>query len=1621
MVGQCCALLTVALSLLCNLNVIAAKELDRPVSSDLIQPGSRTSKINLDVEEDKIDERVRNLGVESNQHGLKPTTGYDIVPWVSPGAKRSGLSNLLPKRPGLKPTTGYDIVPWVPPQADEKSIDYRNIIPWGPHIPPHILKANEESNIPRDETPGMSQKNEQGSDREMTDSERIRYIEELDIGQHEANQDKKSLGLKPTTGYDIVPWVPPKDGQPNVPHDETAGMSQGNEQGSDREMTDSELIRYIEELDIGQHEANQDKKSLGLKPTTGYDIVPWVPPKDGQSNIPLDETAGISQGNEQETDKEMTDSELIRYIEELDIGQHEANQDMKSVDLKPTTGYDIVPWVPPGPKRSGLSNLLPKRTGLEQIPDSTYEWIPPKAGQPDDLLATGEKDKHANLEEINVFSLLKDGVDIDALYDEVKSEPDTVIDESDGTLIFKENGTMFEIYGLNELEEEDEKEMKEMSTKAMDNQTFVIMNNAKQATKSTPIKPDKSAKPKLLLSSSGGGLKAKANTGLPRLKPYKPMTSHGLLGPNRRPQQRLLMANGPSTRDPTCPPANGTRDITITDGFYRKVTDDRVEILATSVFLGPDNAIYDPCKDFYLQAVTVTVKGDIKWKGRNVYITAVNLTVIGEKATIDASYQSAGQPDHKLAARDGMSPGEAGQDGAKGGNGNQGGDVKMHIAFLFGGQLEVMSTGGPGGRGQDGGNGREGAAGSPNTDYDACCRGRSTTGNKGGKGGDAGKAGQPGDGGRGGDVTFLTLNQTWEDIYVLYTTSVPSVDVSGGEPGEQAEPGKPGPGGPGGMGSKTNCRSHGMLWWKKKKCEGSNGANGPKGDSGAVAPPAAKAKKGPEGTAVIRSIDIQEFSKYISKEMVQVTLREGNKYYKNGEFSSARDVYLWVYYTGRYSSDLELQKYANQSLLYLRQIAHGLDYWAHGPNNMPLSSYNSIYDYLTNDIVPYARHVESDYNVYFDKATEMQRRQAIIQECMGHNEYSMDVLDKAREDKVQEFQQIKSELSELIHLQREARVSAEGISANCKNAVDIYLVKKKSKMIFKDILNIIGAVVKVFTIAMGGFQSLAGGFGEFVGALESVKELRGKSIFDKIKGVDTIIKDIGGIYNEAKGTIVTTIDSIEEEYEKIKQALEIQGEENSVKIVADGKELQKLLEQYLFLPECKDAKSRIQAYMDISQSVNDKILHHDSTVLKIASLDAQYEVLQLEESRLRSEMGKGYDPTVIDYAIAVGRVYTNLKDAIVDKMKRLQEAYNYQFLENRVFKFDDTRVALLEAWLANQRIQMLDKIEQIGNQVQLFNQDAPPMTNSIVLKREDFPADFENMDRTGELWFAISGKEDQLAPLTHVHMLDVRVWFPGVKVRDDRLRVWLKRYGSSMVYDQNGEPWTFTHAPRTMLFDYNVKDLTLYSGRKSSSKPVNIVYVENTRVSVDDTSDYVALSPIGPWALSVSPQYNPDIDTRKVKEIHLQMSYSFLACSLPVCPPRSFPHNYSADAEADSPDWSDGDYDEIDGPEPHEMPIPDSPDGKKDVKEKDDGSRISVNALIGIIVAGVLVVIMLIAIGTISYRRRNRADYDNVSMTWDYSDSQSSERSPLTAAQSEHVDPWDSHNRRDEDAATANA
>eukprot|EP00118_Oscarella_pearsei_P015985 m.149145 g.149145 ORF g.149145 m.149145 type:complete len:282 (+) comp38513_c0_seq4:1725-2570(+) len=214
----------------------------------------------------------------------------------------------------------------------------------------------------------------------------------------------------------------------------------------------------------------------------------------------------------------------------------------------------------------------------------------------------------------------------------------------------------------------------------------------------------------------------------------------------------------------------------------------------------------------------------------------------------------------------------------------------------------------------------------------------------------------------------------------------------------------------------------------------------------------------------------------------------------------------------------------------------------------------------------------------------------------------------------------------------------------------------------------------------------------------------------------------------------------------------------------------------------------------------------------------------------------------------------------------MHRAHSYEVLSETDFFVETSDFHSMKEKILTANIEWKTVSLEFLREIQEFNRNAPPLANTIVLKREELPSAFDMLDKTGEMPFSITGTEYVLAPLSLVKMTEVKVWLPGIKTSANQIRVWLKRFGTSKVYDREGREWSFVHEPRIMLFEYD----------KDSLQAITAEY--------ELTKEYMAVSPIGPWLLSVSKDYNPDVDTRDVNEIHVQLAGTFLPCNHPICP-----------------------------------------------------------------------------------------------------------------------------------------
>ena len=95
------------------------------------------------------------------------------------------------------------------------------------------------------------------------------------------------------------------------------------------------------------------------------------------------------------------------------------------------------------------------------------------------------------------------------------------------------------------------------------------------------------------------------------------------------------------------------------------------------------------------------------------------------------------------------------------------------------------------------------------------------------------------------------------------------------------------------------------------------------GASGNPASPTPHALQGQPGTLNIYHSNISLVGSHISIQLLQLSLRDANKLYRNSEFEAARDIYVFIHLSQENSSDAERRGFAHKAAVMLVQMAKG--------------------------------------------------------------------------------------------------------------------------------------------------------------------------------------------------------------------------------------------------------------------------------------------------------------------------------------------------------------------------------------------------------------------------------------------------------------------------------------------------------------------------------------------------------------------------------------------------------------------------------------------------------------------------------------------------------------------------
>eukprot|EP00118_Oscarella_pearsei_P008542 m.44644 g.44644 ORF g.44644 m.44644 type:complete len:967 (+) comp33540_c0_seq1:102-3002(+) len=865
---------------------------------------------------------------------------------------------------------------------------------------------------------------------------------------------------------------------------------------------------------------------------------------------------------------------------------------------------------------------------------------------------------------------------------------------------------------------------------------------------------------------------------------------------------------------------------------FKYVENNTVVIIAENFHLNPLTMaglvpLIPPDQDLLLDVNSLVVEGHMKWNARNVEIRAITLTVRGKQATIDNSRQTPGSPDwgREKPTSKCIICSCPGPNGHKGGPGGKGGTIDLYVTVFEGEKLNVIANGGRGGKGQDGADGHFGCPAFPNLNLTACCYNQSTEGSSGKFGGWGGKAAKSGDGGQGGTVNIHVRNESHEEIWNHL-----NISVDGGQPGEKAEPGKAAPGGFGGLGAPTLC-----VNFPFPHCIGQLGKTGKRGIPGKViGPQPGNAAEGKEGT--INTIALNANDSAVL-ENFERELQIANDAYKSGHCTKALQLYRHVMHANARVEKAKLSAMKRIASYYVQQIQKQLNFWGFLLNHAPHLSEEGVSKNLQTDMLPYVEN----FNVAFKNSRKNSVSQNdFAQTALHASNFLVDLSSQKIAEGNSSLTRVKDEVQQLEDMQKSALLSLQASSKECAKALRHRAVGQRG-MNVNEASRTIFSAIKISSSA----NEMAD-----VPANKSSKE------FDKVQWEEDMDILADALQNSGdKGTKKKAINDLLQDIEELKHVQNWTDAKN----IVDKASFQEVLESVFPSPECIRARKDVTMLTDVSSALEQKRKQIEAVSLRLKNLNARVGWQKSRADEIRAQ------PSKTD---AVHGVKYDLNEAVIEELAKLQQAHNYEVLAGDQFSIDSADFDKIKEKMVTDDIEKQVVSSSLAQEIQEFNKNVPPLANTIVLKRDELPTAFDQLDKTGQMPFSITGDEYVLAPLSHIKMTDVKVWLPGITTSANQIRVWLKRFGASRVYDRKGQQWSFTHEAKTMLFEYDKETLL---GNTAAYKL---------------TSEYMAVSPIGVWLLSVNKKYNPDVDTRDVTEIHVQLSGRFLPCEKPVCTSR---------------------------------------------------------------------------------------------------------------------------------------
>jgi len=932
-------------------------------------------------------------------------------------------------------------------------------------------------------------------------------------------------------------------------------------------------------------------------------------------------------------------------------------------------------------------------------------------------------------------------------------------------------------------------------------------------------------------------------------------------------------------------------DVELTDMFWNKALD--LLVYGTTVSLPVEMKFFP--------------KHSSEGSVRRVELHMQRLVVPVGGATIDLQGARGESPKEGIRAEDGKNLGQAGTVGEIGGIGGSGGVAVIVAGEIVGGPLTVIVDGGKGGQGQQGGNGYRGetADGYDKTEggVDKCCLGLPTKGLQGKEGGAGGKGG---DGGQGGTPGFA---QVLFGTVFDESAPLPNVSVSqqSGAGGKRALPGQPGVGGIGGKGAPMTCKRL-DVWGRDKRCFPPFDETGPDGIEGVMPD---NATDGPTGVqaaaAVVEKKPLSELRNHDCMDYLRYEVWKADQLYRSGDFESAAKLYKWTE-SAREAPvpDCEqvLEPWREASLeasTRIQQIQRGFDFWGNDPNHVPLQTFENLLEAAQIQISMTSR-AEEVFDVLKDSAITEDGTRGLVMDQIKDLDYQINAMTEQLSAWLQDILVVKPEVVDIDTKLGAAYVTLGQVGQTC----DVDMEKKAAQESFgwRPTLEKVGRFLKntvvsshivardLFITGMSIWatakvtKTLVVDYGDSAmdasTAGDDYKQKFGSFWTTVVMGSQPVVETLISTMREVKGTFSSegknaqdTLEEIQAEFEDSKSEID-----DRIKTVKSNRHNEEMFKWLMDIPSCATLESEFTALTDLAEMLDSKISQHDVLVLKFAKLTAVRAKTMKDRTTLLSQSVGKFNMINAMQAVAAGETYYRLKEAIVDSLKQLRAAMNYEFCEQVAFRYDDVRVVQLEGFLSDisvERVRKRNKDSSSRAILANFEGVHPTAATSIKIQYNNgHNTEFNNFWSTGTFSFQLKADALELPKgVANMRVVSAQAFAKQLLQSEGSqhatAEIWIKRQGVSQCTDVRGDTFTFAHSPQSYYSMFS-------AGEETSITGSNVKYLTALEVN----QGVVGPSPVGTWEFSM-PQLTTESERSRVSEIQLDLVLSFIPCETPEC------------------------------------------------------------------------------------------------------------------------------------------